>query len=90
MEMILPDCMMPDGADPCLGYQQVVAERDALKARVEAMLNDDWGSLTRERDALKALLASVSDLVWHWKQGGTDAESTLNRIDAALREGGKC
>ena len=32
MEMILPDCMMPDGADPCLAYQQIVAERDALRA----------------------------------------------------------
>ena len=39
--MTLPDCMMPDGADPCLAYQELQAEL----ARVR-----------EERDELRALL----------------------------------
>lgn len=31
-ETYLPDCMMPDGAEPCLGYRDLLAERDALRA----------------------------------------------------------
>ena len=43
----LPDCMMPDGADPCKGYaelleaaRQLQAENAALKARVGDALED--------------------------------------------------
>ena len=28
---ILPDCMMPDGADPCQGYHQLMDEIERLK-----------------------------------------------------------
>lgn len=30
---ILPDCMMPDGADPCAGYRHVTHDRDVLIVR---------------------------------------------------------
>ncbi len=39
MTKILPDCMMPDGADPCLGYQQIVAERDQLLKAVDTAID---------------------------------------------------
>jgi len=29
---ILPDCMMPDGAEPCAAVQQLMVERDELYA----------------------------------------------------------
>lgn len=29
----LPDCMMPDGAEPCAGYRYVAHERDILIIR---------------------------------------------------------
>ena len=28
----LPDCMMPEGAEPCIAFQRVQAERDRLMA----------------------------------------------------------
>ena len=28
----LPDCMMPDGAEPCKGFTEIAAERGRLKA----------------------------------------------------------
>lgn len=34
MCMRLPDCMMPDGADPCCGYQDMKFERDHTLAAV--------------------------------------------------------
>ena len=38
ISIILPDCMMPDGAAPCRGYQQVASECNALRA----LLADMW------------------------------------------------
>lgn len=35
--MTLPDCMMPDGADPCKGYQELRSELDRLRAEVERL-----------------------------------------------------
>jgi len=46
MSTILPDCMMPDGAAPCLGYRQLADERDALRALLAEARNhvsDDVG-----------------------------------------------
>ncbi len=33
--MTLPDCMMPDGAEPCIAYQELEAERDRLREALE-------------------------------------------------------
>ena len=33
----LPDCMMPDGADPCLGFAELVADKTRLRNRVEEL-----------------------------------------------------
>ena len=40
---LLPSCMMPDGGPPCKGYEELLAERDALKDQRDALqvtLND--------------------------------------------------
>lgn len=49
MTKILPDCMMPDGADPCLGYTQLCeraeraeAERDALRDALDTLAKEEW------------------------------------------------
>ena len=45
----LPDCMMPDGADPCIAYQQMadrLAEAEAWLEKAADALRD------HERDAL--------------------------------------
>lgn len=39
--MTLPDCMMPDGADPCAGYQALAARL----AEAEALLREARGHL---------------------------------------------
>ena len=31
----LPDCMMPDGAEPCIAFQRLKAERDELLAALK-------------------------------------------------------
>ena len=36
LSALLPDCMMPDGADPCEGYKKLMEERDALRNVAEA------------------------------------------------------
>jgi hypothetical protein len=41
--MTLPDCMMPDGADPCKAYSELLVERDHLRTeyeRLKQMLKD--------------------------------------------------
>ena len=42
----LPDCMMPDGAEPCIGYRELRAEIERLRAALEGMLME-WDKLTR-------------------------------------------
>lgn len=55
----LPDCMMPDGADPCKGYQQLYTQLSAVKdqlAATKAALaeaedwRDRWLGVCREND----------------------------------------
>jgi DNA gyrase/topoisomerase IV subunit A len=36
-DWILPDCMMPDGGDPCRGFQQLYAEHARLDAEIERL-----------------------------------------------------
>jgi hypothetical protein len=36
-DWILPDCMMPDGGDPCRGFQQLYAEHAKLDAENERL-----------------------------------------------------
>ena len=52
MTMTLPDCMMPDGADPCIGFLEIQNERDRLKTIILELVKalekasvfyGDWG-----------------------------------------------
>ena len=50
--MILPDCMAPDGADPCKGYQELKAENDQLRDALKTLYEwaDNWDSPFMEDD----------------------------------------
>ena len=37
----LPDCMMPDGAEPCIAFQRLKAERDGLLAALREIAKDE-------------------------------------------------
>ena len=37
MSQILPDCMMPDGAEPCKGYMDMKDEVKRLREALEAV-----------------------------------------------------
>lgn len=53
--MPLPDCMMPDGAEPCLGYRQM---REAIEVGlkfVERIGSDGYGGTAEYEIALDAL-----------------------------------
>lgn len=59
----LPDCMLPDGADPCLGY----AELYARIAKLESM-----------RSALLSLVRKGSNDRWYTSQhGDTDVTALI-------------
>ena len=51
----LPDCMMPDGAQPCIAFSNLEAEIERLRAQLEGS-RLACGLATNERDALEALL----------------------------------
>ena len=38
--MTLPDCMMPDGADPCRGYQELRERAERAEAELAALRQD--------------------------------------------------
>ena len=64
----LPDCMMPDGADPCVAFQKLEADHRALQERVreldvikEAATNLLYNSVYSENwDALRTALNKES------------------------------
>jgi hypothetical protein len=37
MSATLPDCMMPDGADPCRGYHELRAKNERLAAFLDEL-----------------------------------------------------
>jgi len=62
---ILPDCMLPDGADPCAGYQQLYAQVESLRSRL-ASLEEQYerrgyclDTVTLDCRALKEQLAAA-------------------------------
>lgn len=77
---VLPDCMMPDGADPCLGYRQQADTIARLRERVAEL--ERSGSFTSElleqvRGERAILVAELSSL----KAAGTRADG----IEAAAK-----
>jgi chromosome segregation ATPase len=69
----LPDCMMPDGADPCIGYQQTYAalsalekERDNWKKATEVAIASEKANrakLEAERDKLKEEVERLKEMM---------------------------
>lgn len=56
----LPDCMMPDGAEPCVGYQTALTN---LYEQVEITkrLQQERDDATREAEALRAEVGQLRD-----------------------------
>ena len=55
----LPDCMMPDGAEPCIAFQRLKAERDELLAALKSTTGtlayvhgEEWETVKRARAAI--------------------------------------
>jgi alkylation response protein AidB-like acyl-CoA dehydrogenase len=84
MTQILPDCMMPDGADPCAGYQALAARLAEAEARIESMRNDDWGSLRRRVESAEALLREARERETRYVLPLYRDDNYMARIDAAL------
>lgn len=82
--MTLPDCMMPDGADPCRGYHELRAENEQLKAyaKHERSLGAEGPmielvSARQEIERLKAE-SDISDGLL------ADAKAQIERLEIAL------
>lgn len=77
---VLPDCMMPDGADPCIGYQQLRASLSAAEAE-NAKLKEQNNQYREEIfEAAKRVVTVESELAT-LKAAGTRAEG----IEAAAK-----
>ena len=67
MADILPDCMMPDGADPCLAYQAALTRIRELEAQV-ADLTERCIRRCRETHAAEARVAELeAEIREMWK-----------------------
>lgn len=84
----LPDCMMPDGADPCRAFLKLQAERDRLRAERDAerervarwMIAHSYA--TGHGDTIEDLLA---ELVGHEReQCAKIAEQVVDRYYAGV------
>lgn len=73
----LPDCMMPDGADPCAGYHHLhsVAEQEIESLRVKlGTTRISHAKTTRERDALQQEIESLRSELKETVQAHADEE----------------
>jgi hypothetical protein len=52
----LPDCMMPDGGEPCIGYQQLRAEVEELSLEI-ARLRRSQAMIVEQSARLREELA---------------------------------
>ena len=59
----LPDCMMPDGANPCVGYQELCVRA----AKMELLLIDLKADLLMRADidSEGCNVVNLSDSIWH-------------------------
>jgi hypothetical protein len=96
--MTLPDCMMPDGADPCIGHRKLVTEVESLRAA----LADKERQIERLRALLEKCPNHIRGNIGEWRKflapsGGyteqarkvaelrvAEGEELLRQIEAAL------
>lgn len=83
--MMLPDCMMPDGADPCRGYHELRAENEQLKAyaKHERSLGAEGPmielvSARQEIERLKMTLGPGATEAWEYMH------DEIERLEAAI------
>lgn len=58
-QVTLPDCMMPDGADPCVAYQRLRDQNESLRKESDRLLriaDSELADVERVRDALGVAL----------------------------------
>lgn len=67
----LPDCMLPDGAEPCIGYQSVNRQLEAMTA--------DNARLRAEHEVLRVRAEEARELSCSW------AERVLTLDEARMR-----
>ena len=100
MSETLPDCMMPDGADPCVAYQELRADRDRLEsiAKAQTELAErrlEWNQGLRadnarlsERAALVDELAGAGlnmlDTLNYERGTAVDIHQAASRLQAAI------
>ena len=56
MSTLLPDCMMPDGADPCAAFTQQIEEIERLRAALEEIAGDPTGISSYQAELAKQAL----------------------------------
>lgn len=61
----LPDCMMPDGAEPCLGYRQLERELASLP---DTIRSSTWKTPELRESAAVLVAAILRDSVTHTSQ----------------------
>lgn len=71
--MILPDCMMPDGAAPCVGYTELQRERDDLREALRFARTQLWAVRTQFNPRDDAIIMR-------------HVEDAYRRINEVLRE----
>lgn len=94
---VLPDCMMPDGADPCFGYRQHADTIARLRERVAELEGEDFGKYVKRVEAelasLKAAEDHLADSQWiagakfGWNCGVDENHEHFNEcINARIRD----
>jgi hypothetical protein len=88
----LPDCMMPDGAEPCTGYQEMVAALGYWRNRVQAAEAGDSSLITKcianedEIDRLRKRAKDNMAEAEQWRGRAQKAEATLMNSGTAAMQ----
>jgi hypothetical protein len=70
----LPDCMMPDGAQPCTAFSNLEAEIESLQALLKR--HDECWHLLHEREYTGALRDDTRAALGDEKSTGKDGDAT--------------
>lgn len=64
----LPDCMLPDGAEPCMGYQELAERIERLAVMQECV--PDFAEIARK--CLRPLRGCATDDQWREATGAVE------------------
>lgn len=92
--MTLPDCMMPDGAEPCVAYRQLLARMEALiadAAAMEKVVEAARGDIADAKTACggdglgcKTFRCYYTDPEWRYRKCGQCPMDALSSVRDAL------